>query len=130
MIREKSFLLKPGLIIIIFIQTTNLLFPITIYLFQPFYFIITQPRLKYGTFNHPFKIKKLSIPNIFFSTKEDSTTTDERMKETKIRFFNRHYSPRIGALLYFSRCTRPDICFTVNELAKFANNSGVNHFMA
>ena len=52
------------------------------------------------------------------------------MKETKVRFGNLHYRSVIGALLYVSCCTRPDICFAVNKLAKYANNPGVVHFRA
>ena len=47
-----------------------------------------------------------------------------------MRFSNLHYRSIIGAPFYFSCCTRPDIYFAVNELAKIANNPGVIHFRA
>ena len=52
------------------------------------------------------------------------------MKETKARFCKLHYRSIIGALLYVSCFTKPDICFSVNKLAKYANNPGVVHFRA
>ena len=48
----------------------------------------------------------------------------------KIRFGNLNYRSIIGALLYVSCCTRPDITYAVNKLAKFSNNPGVIHFRA
>ena len=63
-------------------------------------------------------------------TKKDSPTTDTQIKEVKLRFGNLHYRSVIGALLYVSCCTRPDIAFAVNKLAKFSDNPGVTHYRA
>ena len=41
-----------------------------------------------------------------------------------------NYRSIIGALLYVSCCTRPDITYAVNKLAKFANSPGITHFRA
>ena len=51
-----------------------------------------------------------------------------QIKETKTRFGNLNYRSIIGALLYVLYCTRLDICFAVNKLAKYGNNPGVVHF--
>ena len=47
-----------------------------------------------------------------------------------IRFGNLNFRSVIGALLYVSCCTRPDISYAVNKLAKYANNPGATHFRA
>ena len=47
-----------------------------------------------------------------------------------MRFGNLHFQSIIGALLYVSCCTRPDITYAVNKLAKFANNPGITHYRA
>ena len=41
-----------------------------------------------------------------------------------------NYISIVGALLYVSCCTRPDITYAVNKLAKFSNNPGVIYFRA
>ena len=33
-------------------------------------------------------------------------------------------------MLYMPCCTRPDICYAVNKLAKFSNNPGIKHYKA
>ncbi len=82
------------------------------------------------SFKHPFKKKDFPLPISFIPPKKDSPTTDEQVKETWTRFGNLHYRSVIGALLYVSCRTRPDICFAVNKFAKFANNPGITHFRA
>ena len=42
----------------------------------------------------------------------------------------REYQQLVGALLYLSVWTRPDIAFTVNQAAKFMSNPGPNHMVA
>ena len=79
------------------------------------------------SFKHQFKMKDSPLPNNFIPSKKDSPTTDLQMKEVKIRFGNLHYRSVIGALLYVSCCTRPDIAFAVNKLAKYSNNPGIAH---
>ncbi len=58
------------------------------------------------------------------------TQTDTQTKEVKLRFGNLHYRSVIGALLYISCCTRIDIAYAVNKLAKFSNNHGIIHYRA
>ena len=82
------------------------------------------------SFKHPFKLKDSPLPASFVPTKKDSPSTEAKVKEVKIRFGNLNYHPEIGALLYVSCCTRPDISFAVNKLAKYANNPGATHFWA
>ena len=79
-------------------------------------------------FKHSFKTKESPLPINFIPTKKDSPITEEQMKEVKLRFGNLNYRSVIGALLYVSCCTRPDIAFAVNKLAKFAHNPGVYHY--
>src|ERR1700677_5257255 len=40
------------------------------------------------------------------------------------------YCAIVGKCMYLSNCTRPDISFTVRELAKFMSNYGPKHFEA
>ena len=79
-------------------------------------------------FKHPFKIKNSPLPTSFIPTKKDSPVTEEQVKEVKLRFGNLNFRSVIGALLYVSCCTRPDISFAVNKLAKFAHNPGISHY--
>ena len=81
-------------------------------------------------FKHPFKLKDSPLPASFVPTKKDSPSTDAEIKEIKIRFGNLNFRSIIGALLYVSCCTRPDISYAVNKLAKYANNPGATHFRA
>ena len=79
-------------------------------------------------FKHPFKTKESPLPSNFVPTKKDSPVTEEQVGEVKLRFGNLNFRSVIGALLYVSCCTRPDISFAVNKLAKFAHNPGISHF--
>ena len=40
------------------------------------------------------------------------------------------YSRVIGSLMYITNCTRPDIAYSVNRLARYANNPGKEHWFA
>ena len=42
----------------------------------------------------------------------------------------KHYQQLVGALLYLSGGTRPDIAYAVNQLAKFMSNPGPSHVVA
>gem|GEM_PF-2876143 len=81
-------------------------------------------------FKHPFKLKDSPLPSSFVPSKKDSPKTETEVKEVKLRFGNMNYRSIIGALLYVSCSTRPDISYAVNKLAKFASNPGVTHFRA
>ena len=82
------------------------------------------------SFKHQIKVKNAPLPNNFVLTKKDSPITEIQNKEVKLRFGNLHYRSAIGALLYVSCCTRPDIAFAVNKLSKFSNNPGIKHYYA
>ena len=79
-------------------------------------------------FKHPFKNKDSPLPTTFIPSKKDCPQNDPQIKEVKLRFGNLNYRSVIGALLYVSCCTRPDIAYAVNKLAKFSNNPGIVHF--
>ena len=81
-------------------------------------------------FKHQFKTKDTPLPNNFVPTKKDSPNTETLQNEVKLRFGNLHYRAVIGALLYVSCCTRPDIAYAVNKLAKFSNSPGITHYRA
>ena len=81
-------------------------------------------------FKNPIKGKESPLPNGFVPTKDDSPKNPAQIEEVKRRFKNLHYRSAIGALLYISCCSRPDICYAVNKLAKFSNNPGVVHYRA
>ena len=57
-----------------------------------------------NAFKHPFKGKQSPLPTNFIPNKKDSPTTEEQIKETKLRFGNLSYRSVIGALLYVSCC--------------------------
>ena len=79
-------------------------------------------------FKHPFKLKDSVLPTSFIPSKKDCPTTELQMKVVKLRFGNLNYKSVIGALLYISCCTRPEISYAVNILAKFSNNQGIIHY--
>ena len=70
------------------------------------------------------------LPNNFIPSKKGRPTTELQTKEVKIRFGNLHYRSIIGALLYVSCCTRPDVTFAVNKLTKYYYSPGVVHYRA
>ena len=82
------------------------------------------------SFKHQFKVKDTPLPSNFVPTRKDCPTTEIQTKEVKLRFGNLHYRAVIGALLYVSCCTRPDIAYAVNKLAKFSNSPGIIHYRA
>ena len=77
------------------------------------------------SFKQQFKVKDTPLSSNFVPTRKDCPTTETQTKEVvKLRFGNLHYRAAIGALLYVSCCTRPDIAYAVNKLAKFSNSPG------
>ena len=82
------------------------------------------------TFKNPIKMKDSPLPTGFIPTKDDCPKNHAQMEEVKRRFRNLHYRSAIGSLLYISCCTRPDMCYAVNKLAKFSNNPGIKHYKA
>jgi hypothetical protein len=43
---------------------------------------------------------------------------------------NLPYKELVGKLMYLATCTRPDIAYTVRELAQFMSNYGAAHWAA
>ena len=80
------------------------------------------------SFKHEFKTKESPLPTIFVPSKKDCPIVDTQLKEVKIWFGNLNYRSIIGALLYVLYCTRPDITYAINKLAKYANNPGIAHY--
>ncbi|PSR82394.1 hypothetical protein PHLCEN_2v6085 [Hermanssonia centrifuga] len=64
-------------------------------------------------------------PNVALS-KEQCATLERQQEEMK----NKPYREALGALMYASVGTRPDITYTVSTLAKFSQNPGPTHWTA
>ena len=78
-IKTKIIFNKISLIIIIFIQTTNILyFSITTNLFQPFYFIINQPYLKYGNLEGFHTYQQIIFLSGFAKAVRTGTSSERR----------------------------------------------------
>ena len=82
------------------------------------------------SFKNPIKGKDSPVPNGFIATKDDSPVNEAQKEEVKQRFKNLKYRSAIGVILYMSCCTRPDVSYSVNKLAKYSNNPGINHYKA
>ena len=72
------------------------------------------------------KFYKTTFPDDMIFTKEDVSTSDEKVKKLT-REFNIHYRACIGSLIYLFS-TRVDLIFAVHKLAKFLANPGKLHF--
>ena len=72
------------------------------------------------------KFYKTTIPSDMIFTKEDVSTSDEKI-ERLTREYNIHYIACIGSLIYLLS-TRVDLSFAVHKLAKFSDNPGKVHF--
>ena len=72
------------------------------------------------------KFYKIKIPPDMIFTKEDVSTSDEKI-ERLTREYNIHYRACIGSLIYLLS-TRMDLSFAVHKLAKFSANPGKVHF--
>lgn len=59
-------------------------------------------------------------------TENDSPTTDEARQQMK----NIPYRSLVGALMYASVSTRPDIAYAVNSISRFMENPGQAHWQA
>jgi hypothetical protein len=68
----------------------------------------------------------VAVPMIDRLTSDMSPKTEEEMREAKTL----PYKELVGKLMYLATCTRPDIAFTVRELAKYMSNYGVHHWKA
>jgi len=76
------------------------------------------------------KPRNSPLPLEFDITKKDMTSTPEETKQVNDLFGDLHYRSAIGALIYLSSGTRPDITFAVSKLAKFSNAPGKKHYQA
>ena len=79
-------------------------------------------------FKNTIKLRDSPLPMSFIPTNKDCPQNSVQIAEVKKRFKNLHYRSAIGSLLYMSCCTRPDICYAVNKLAKYSSNPGIKHY--
>ena len=79
-------------------------------------------------FKNVIKMRDSPLPMNFVPTNKDCPQDATQTAEVKKRFKNLHYRSAIGSLLYMSCCTRPDICYAVNKLAKYSSNPGIKHY--
>ena len=63
-------------------------------------------------------------------TKKDCPTTPAIQKETDAKYSNIHFRSVIGALIYLSSGTRPDVTFATVKLARYAHVPGENRYKA
>ena len=68
--------------------------------------------------------KTPACPHTIMSEKMCPATDEERRQMKGIP-----YLAALGTLLYLATSTRPDIAFAVSELARFAKNPGLDHWM-
>ena len=64
-------------------------------------------------------------PGLRLSEEMCPSTASERTEMSKLPYIN-----AVGALMYLATCTRPDISFTVSQLARFNSNPGRQHWAA
>ena len=79
-------------------------------------------------FKNVIKERDSPLPLNFIPTNKDCPQDTTQAAEVKKRFKNLHFRSAIGSLLYMSCCTRPDICYAVNKLAKYSSNPGIKHY--
>ena len=72
------------------------------------------------------KFYKTTLPAEMIFTKEDVSTSDEKLKKLN-RKYNIHYRACIGSLIYLLS-TIVELSFSVHKLAKFSANPGKVHF--
>ena len=63
-------------------------------------------------------------PGTYLKSTEHLSTNDEKfMKDIS-------YMNMVGSLQYAADCTRSDIAYTTDQLAKYLNNSNIEHYRA
>jgi hypothetical protein len=70
------------------------------------------------------------MPSDFVADSNHAAKTPEVQLEVKERFGNIDYQAAIGALIYLSCGTRPNITWGVSKLAKFTNYPNIQHYCA
>lgn len=75
------------------------------------------------------KCKPVSIPAPIRLSKEMSPRSDAERKDIQREFQKMNYRKIIGQLLWICN-TRPDICFSVSQAARFVADPGRDHFRA
>ena len=70
------------------------------------------------------------LPPDIILTKKDCPLNTNIQQETDVKYKNIHFRSVIGALIYLSSGTRPDITFATVKLAKYAHSSGECHYKA
>ena len=76
------------------------------------------------------KPRSTPLPCDVILSKKDMATTESHKKEVESLYGKLHYRSAIGALIYLSSGTRPDITFAVGKLAKFSESPGPKHYKA
>ena len=64
-------------------------------------------------------------PGLRLSPEQGAETPEERAEMSDLPYIN-----AVGALMYLATCTRPDIAYTVSQLARFNSNPGRAHWLA
>ena len=64
-------------------------------------------------------------PGLRLSPEQGAETPEERAEMSDLPYIN-----AVGALMYLATCTRPDIAYTVSQLARFNSNPGHVHWSA
>ena len=88
--------------------------------------ILLQKYLDTATVKVNTKFYKTTFPDDMIFTKEDVSTSDEKVKKLT-REYNIHYRSCIGSLIYILS-KRVDFSFAVHKLEKFSANPGKVHF--
>ena len=70
------------------------------------------------------------LPTDFILTKKDCPSNPNIQQEVNTKYINIHFRSVIGALIYLSSGTRPDITFATVKLAKYAHTPGDRHYKA
>ena len=64
-------------------------------------------------------------PGLRLSPEQGAQTPEEHAEMSDLPYIN-----AVGALMYLATCTRPDIAYTVSQLARFNSNPGPLHWKA
>ena len=87
---------------------------------------IVAKYLDTSTVNVIIKFYKTTFPADIIFTKEDVSTSDEKV-EKLTREYNIHYRSCIGSLIYILSI-RVDLNFAIHKLPRFSENPGKVHF--
>ena len=80
------------------------------------------------SFQHEFKIKDSPPATTFVPRKNDCPTVDTQLKEVKLQGVNLYHRSIMGAFVYISCYTCPDITYAATKLEEYANNPDIRHY--